>query len=53
RTRKRLEVELGAENRCQAFRERRPVLALSDGRAVLNSGVPRGAELVALCGAVE
>ena len=53
RARMRLEVELGTENRCQAFQERRPELALSDGRTVLNSAIPRGAETAALCGPVE
>lgn len=52
RARKRLEAELGEENRCAAYRDKRPELALSDGSAVLNSGVPGGPETVALCGAL-
>lgn len=53
RSRKRLESELGTENRCEAFREGRPELVLSDGRAVLNSGIPSGAGIAALCAAEE
>jgi hypothetical protein len=53
RARMRLEAELGTENRCQAFQEERPELALSDGRTVLNSAMPRGADIAALCGSVE
>ena len=49
RARKRLEAELGSENRCEAYRTGRAELVLSDGRVVLNSGVPGGPELVTLC----
>lgn len=40
RARKSLLSEGGNALRCSAYREGRPVLALSDGRAVLNTSVP-------------
>lgn len=49
RARKRLEAELGSENRCEAYRAGRAELILSDGRVVLNSGVPGGPEVISLC----
>jgi len=42
RARKQLVRALGLENRCAASRLGRPLLVLSDGRAVLDSGVPVG-----------
>ena len=50
RARRRLETELGSENRCTAFSAGRAELVLSDGRPVLNSGVPGGPGVVELCG---
>jgi hypothetical protein len=40
RARKKLVRDAGLENRCEAFAEGRALLVLSDGRAVLNTGVP-------------
>ena len=40
RARKKLVRDAGLQNRCEAFAEGRALLVLSDGRAVLNTGVP-------------
>lgn len=43
RARKKLVREGGLENRCEALAQGRALLVLSDGRPVLNSGVPASA----------